>query len=136
MGENGRKLCSFGPIRKNFNRQKFPLSMEGSLSTGVSLFLIMATAYTVYRDHGCCLPFARNAVFVQQQLPKPPLRYGSFDQQWLSLCPCIIVGVAACLTHKLSFPIIFESCPCENSTYSNSGKFFTNKKDSCFTVFH
>ena len=92
-------------------------------------------------------PLACKAVFVQQQLPKPPhtlyCRHGSLDQ-CLPLCSSL--AYSSCsrqfnLVHRflaahvlLSFSTIRENFNLENLTFSNSLK-FSPVKDFHYTVF-
>ena len=113
---------------------KISIEYGGVTINGCVIILNNGDCLHVYWDHGCWLSFARKAVFVQQHLPKLLLRYGNLDQQQLPLCPFIIVGVASRHTHKLSFPIICKSFHYENSTYNNSGKFFTRERFPLYSI--
>ena len=78
-GWNLRKFCDFGATRESFNIEIF-IEYGGVVIHGLAIILDNSDSIGIM-DHGCSLPFAGKAVFIQQPLPKPSRRHGSLNQQ-------------------------------------------------------
>ena len=99
-----------------------------------SKYVNTITCVVVLAHLDSCLPFARKAVFIPQQLSKPPRRHGSLDQPSPlrsspahSSCSRQFNLLTTCHKHKLSFLTICESFNGENPTLSESQSFFPRR---------
>ena len=109
MGENLHEFRSFGTIWKYFHWvQRRAIVVDNRCA------IILDNSDSVGIMDVASLSLARE-YFFQQQFPQLPCRHGSINQRSLELnlihhfLPRIILDVATCHTHTLSFPTISES---------------------------